>query len=373
MTRIRVAFDREIFLLQNFGGVSKSFVKHIANLEKMDNLNIEPLLTFSRTKNKHLLEYNSGLTSRLLPARKFLQPKSSVQTLLTLGPVRSALSRFSGGENPVQYADIFHATYYRPQNVDKRDVRKLVVTVHDYIPEYLGWTGIRNPHIGKSQLIKKADLIVCVSEVTKQAMIENIGFSPDNVRVIPHGTEFVDRNHENVGTFTILYVGHRRGYKNYQLLIQALHGLEKYREYKLILAGPNLELEERTYLDSMIRDRWLSIVDPSDRDLQKLYSEVSIHCVTSKMEGFGMTAIEAIGAACPVIATRIPIFQESLAEHGVLVDVQDPSELREVIKTFMLNENYYGEIQKSLFDIRLRYSWESRTTDLANAYKEILG
>jgi glycosyltransferase involved in cell wall biosynthesis len=290
-----------------------------------------------------------------------------------MGPIRSASSRYAGGKNPVRSADIFHATYYRPESVDKRDSRKLVVTIHDYIPEYLGWTGIRNPHIGKSQLIKKADLIVCVSEVTKQAMFDNIGYSPKNVRVIPHGTEFVDRYHQNIGTFTVLYVGHRRGYKNYQLLIRALRGLEKYRDYKLILAGPKLDLEERTYLDSLIRDRWISIENPSDKDLQKLYSKVSIHCVTSLMEGFGMTAIEAIGAACPVIATRIPIFQESLAEHGVLVDAQDSSELREEIKKFMLNENYYGEIQNSLFDIRLRYSWESRTTELANAYQEILG
>jgi glycosyltransferase involved in cell wall biosynthesis len=290
-----------------------------------------------------------------------------------MGPIRSTLSRYAGGKNPVRSADIFHATYYRPESVDKRDSRKLVVTIHDYIPEYLGWSGIRNPHIGKSQLIKKADLIVCVSEVTKQAMLDNIGYSPENIRVIPHGTEFVDRYHQNIGAFTVLYVGHRRGYKNYQLLIQALQGLQKYRDYKLILAGPKLDLEERTYLDSLVRDRWISIVNPSDQDLQKLYSNVSIHCVTSRMEGFGMTAIEAIGAACPVIATRIPIFEESLAGHGVFVDAEDSSELREVIKKFMLNENYYEEIQNSLFDIRLRYSWESRTTELANAYKEILG
>jgi hypothetical protein len=92
----------------------------------------------------------------LLPRRKFIQSRSGYSTLLSYGVVRTLSSMWAGGRSPSNPVDIFHATYYRPTYYESRKSKKLAITVHDFIPEKLGWLGIRNPHIGKKALAKKA-------------------------------------------------------------------------------------------------------------------------------------------------------------------------------------------------------------------------
>ena len=73
VNELSVAFDREIFLVQQFGGVSKSFVKNIEIMEKRRDLGLKPQLTFTRTTNRHLIESNAICASDLNPARRFFQ------------------------------------------------------------------------------------------------------------------------------------------------------------------------------------------------------------------------------------------------------------------------------------------------------------
>ena len=366
---LTVAFDREIFLLQQFGGVSKSFVKNIEVMEKRPDLGVKPQLTFTRTDNKHLIESNTICASGLKSARYFFQPKNSIETLISIGPIRTFNSMYAGGRNPNGVADIGHATYYRPQGYDFKQIRRLVVTVHDFIPEELGWIGIRNPHIGKLKLIRKADLVVCISETTRNLLFEKFGSIHDNVIVVPHGTDIVPRNFVLNEIFTVLYIGQRKGYKNFNLLIDALTGLEHVRPYQLWMAGPPLDLGEISELNGKLGTNWKLFSNPTDKDISGLLSKAAVHCVTSKMEGFGMTAVEAIGAGCPVIATDIPIFRETLKGHGILVNPFDSEELRDALTSLMINQSYYDSVQSNLLRIRESYSWDQITPRLLTGYR----
>lgn len=369
VNELSVAFDREIFLVQQFGGVSKSFVKNIEIMEKRRDLGLKPQLTFTRTTNRHLIESNAICASDLNPARRFFQPRSGLGTLVTLGPIRATNSIFSGGHNPNGVADIGHATYYRPQLYDFRKIRRLAVTIHDFIPEDLNWRGIRNPHIGKSKLIRKADLVVCISETTRNLLYEKFGSFHDNVIVVPHGTDLVERNFKVQEVFPILYIGHRKGYKNFSLLVNALAGLNKVRPYQLWIAGPPLDLGEKTELNARLGINWMHFSNPSDRKITELLSKAAVHCVTSRMEGFGMTAVEAIGAGCPVIATDIPIFRETLRGNGILVNPLGSEELRNELISLMINQSYYDSVQSNLLNIRESYSWEQVTPKLIKGYR----
>ena len=372
LTQISVAYDREIFLLQNYGGVSKSFSKNIEVMLERKELGIEPLLTFSRSNNRHIIESAINESYFLKPARKFLQPRNSLETLITYGPIRTWSSFFAGGNNPVESADIGHATYYRPQKYDFKKVKKLAVTIHDFIPEYLNWNGIRNPHIGKSQLIKKADLVVCISETTRDLMYERYGLIHDNVVVVPHGADIVSRNYEKGEVFPILYVGHRKGYKNFDILVSALTSLRNVRPFKLWIAGPPLDDLEIFNLNSKLGVNWISFEYPSDQEIKNLYSKAAVHCVTSRMEGFGMTAIESVGAGCPVIASDIPIFRETLRGNGILFNPDNPEELENMLSQLMTDQAHYDSIENNLVNVREQYSWNSVTPKLTEAYRKLV-
>jgi len=372
LKEISVAYDREIFLLQKFGGVSKSFSKNIGVMIERKELGIQPLLTFTRSDNQHINELLINNPHFFEPARKFLQPRNSLETLLTYGPIRTCSSLYAGGKNPVANADIGHATYYRPQKYDFKKIKKLAVTIHDFIPEYLNWNGIRNPHIGKSQLIKKADLVVCISETTRDLMYERYGLVHDNVVVVPHGADIVSRNYEKGEVFPILYVGHRKGYKNFDLLVSALTSLRNVRQFKLWIAGPPLDDLEISNLNLKLGGNWRLFENPSDEEIKNLYSKAAVHCVTSRMEGFGMTAIESVGAGCPVIASDIPIFRETLRGNGILVDPNNTEELQNALSLLMTDQTHYDFIENNLMKVREQYSWNSVTPKLTEAYRRLI-
>ncbi len=82
-----------------------------------------------------------------------------------------------------------------------------------------------------------------------------------------------------------------------------------------------------------------------------------------------MTAVEAIGAGCPVIATDIPIFRETLRGNGILVNPLGSEELRNELISLMINQSYYDSVQSNLLNIRESYSWEQVTPKLIKGYR----
>ena len=91
---LRVGFDRQAFLLQEFGGISRYFSDLFFGL--MDRDDISPLLLFRRHRNNYLLDRNTGTRMSKLEANLMI--------------------RFLEIANPVillsEAVKIHHATFY---------------------------------------------------------------------------------------------------------------------------------------------------------------------------------------------------------------------------------------------------------------------
>jgi glycosyltransferase involved in cell wall biosynthesis len=370
MSELSVAYDREIFLLQKIGGVSNFFSSLISRFSSDKSYGINPHFTFERTNNFHL----TTKFTEFIPQRGFLQANGGWSTLLTLGLIREYSSLWAGGKTKKVKADLFHATYYRPTRIEKYSGRKLVVSVHDFIPEKLGWTGVRNPHIGKERLCKNSDLVICVSQSTAQDLMEFYGIQPDRVKVIHHGVDLV---HSAVAKKvsdkpSILYVGHREGYKNFKVLINAIRiALRSKVEIELVTVGPPLaphELIENQ--DILLTRSWRHIENPPKSELESLYSSSTLHCVTSTMEGFGMTILESMAHGTPVILSDIPVFREVGGVAGCYFEPTSSEDLFEKILWALDSENYVDLSRKSLKLAQVN-SWEHVAALYALAYHNI--
>ncbi len=369
-----MAFDREIFLFQKYGGVSKSFSRVINEFFKVQNLGIQPLFTFEKSMNVYL---NEQFPEFFTTPRYFFQPKSGLATLLTLGPTRSLLSRWSGGKSNIKTADIFHATYYRPTNYEIPRGSKIAVTVHDFIPEKLGWTGVRNPHIGKESLCKRADLIFCVSNVTAIDLMERYRLPESKIKVIHHGVDFKESlslkpNQQDDESPTILYIGHRGGYKNFQILVEALrNSASRGLNLKLVTVGPDLNQSEvLQYSDVLSTGNWIHLGNVSDDELCRLYEQATLHCVTSLMEGFGMTILESMSYGTPVILSDIPVFREVAGFAGIYFDPLDPDDLlSKVIDT--LHPTELTKARQSVIGYVSGRDWAQVASNYADAYRSL--
>jgi glycosyltransferase involved in cell wall biosynthesis len=371
MNEINVSYDREIFLLQKYGGVSKYFSNLISKFSSDSSFGINARITFDRTDNYHLKK----VISTLKPQRKFLQANSGWSTLATLGPIREYSSYWAGGERPEGSSDIFHATYYRPTKNEIKLGKKLVVSVHDFIPEKLGWHGVRNPHIGKERLVRESDLVICVSQATANDLVKFYGLSPTKMRVIHHGVDLIDTAVAKSvpNRPSVLYVGNRGGYKNFEVLVDAIKSAKALNiDLQLITAGtPLSDLETSNNRELFESKYWIHSDYPSESELGMLYSKSTLHCVTSRMEGFGMTILESMAHATPVILSDIDVFREV---GGKAAHYFDPNSSEDLLEKILgaLESNTYNSLSDGVLKIAKQNSWDKVAQLHAAAYESIL-
>lgn len=371
MNHIGVSYDREIFLLQKYGGVSKYFSNLISKFSSDGSFGVTPHITFDRTDNYHL----KRVISTIKPQRKFLQANSGWSTLATLGPVREYSSYWAGGKCLKGSSEISHATYYRPTKNEIKLGKKLVVSVHDFIPEKLGWHGVRNPHIGKEKLVRKSDLVICVSHATASDLVKFYGLSASKIRVIHHGVNLVETAEVKSvpNRPSVLYVGNRGGYKNFEVLVDAIKRAKALNiDLQLITAGtPLSNLETSNNRELLDSNYWIHSDYPSESELGMLYSKSTLHCVTSRMEGFGMTILEAMAHATPVILSDIDVFREVGGKDALYFDPSSREDLLEKI-LWALDGKTYNSLSDGVLKLAKQNTWNKVAQLHAAAYKSIL-
>jgi GT2 family glycosyltransferase/glycosyltransferase involved in cell wall biosynthesis len=99
---------------------------------------------------------------------------------------------------------------------------------------------------------------------------------------------------------------------------------------------------------------------PSDDQLAELYSTAGLYLLTSRHEGFGLTAAEAMACGCPVVATRAD-GNEEFCIDGETALTADPSDI-ERLKRHCLRLQREPELAEELARRGLRlireYTWE---------------
>lgn len=369
---IVVGFDREIFLHQLYGGVSRGFASLISEFLSKEKYGISPQVLFSKSSNY----YVQRLFPDMNPARRFLKSNSGWSTLLSYGVTRELSSRWAGGKNPNSTVDILHATYYRPSLLDRISAKRLTMTIHDFIPEQLGWTGFRNPHIGKLTLCKKADLIFCVSHTTRNELLQRCKIPEDRVRVIHQGVypaEIDTLKKDLKSNPYLLFVGHRDGYKNFDLFIDAFSKVSnRYPDLKLVVVGPPLTTLEFELLDKALTSgNWIALPPQTDDQLADIYRSAFAHVVASSMEGFGMTILESMAQGTPVILNDISVFNEVAGRAGVYFTPSAPDSFAAALDFLSIEANY-EKMSKLSVERSLHFSWERSALLHAAAYRDLI-
>jgi glycosyltransferase involved in cell wall biosynthesis len=211
--------------------------------------------------------------------------------------------------------DIFHSTYFSHPRTGKV---VSVTTVHDVIDEIRG----KNPSVfsrwylkDKRATLQRSQGLVCVSEATRIALLNQYPeLSKNRVRVIHHAVDPAFRGYDMpVRTrFSprILFVGQRRGYKNFSLLLDALRTYEHRQEIELVIAGGGeLEREEMRNLQEA-GICYCTFPRPNDETLALLYRDAMCLAYPSTQEGFGLPVVEAMASGCPVLCSDIPVLHE---------------------------------------------------------------
>lgn len=170
-----------------------------------------------------------------------------------------------------------------------------------------------------------------------------------------------------------LVVGKNEPYKAHQLVLQAFA-----REAR---AGELLVLVQRTRrgegLERLARElgiadklRWLPTL--SESELVTVVQGARALLQPSLVEGFGIPALEAMAAGCPVIASDTPALVEVLGGAGLHAAVGDAASLAAAINR-LRSGSLREELRERGFERARDFSWDEAARRTLEVYREAAG
>lgn len=158
--------------------------------------------------------------------------------------------------------------------------------------------------------LKKADVVVAITQATKDSLLQHFPLTPDKIVVIHLG--YIVQNEEPVSIEVpekyFLFAGVFKERKNVQRVIEAFNIFSKtHPEYHLVLTGKKkgnyYDLLVEQVVHSNLTDRVHFLGYVSDGELAYLYQHTQALVFPSLIEGFGMPVLEAMHAGTPVITS----------------------------------------------------------------------
>jgi glycosyltransferase involved in cell wall biosynthesis len=175
----------------------------------------------------------------------------------------------------------------------------------------------------------------------------------------------------------ILFIGRLRRVKGVELGINAFaKALKEHPGAHLALAGEGDQLE---FLNSLVADLGISnsVTFLGVRnDLPDLFSAADSVLMPSLNEGFPRTAIEAMAAGKPIIATRVGGTPEAIidGETGILVPSQDVEAMAKALTELIGDNELQFRLGKAGRDrAEKNYSLENYVSRLDGLYKQLTG
>jgi glycosyltransferase involved in cell wall biosynthesis len=223
-----------------------------------------------------------------------------------------------------------------------------------------------DPIVSK-RLLEKSRLIICVSDIEKELILNEFGRNLQNkMSVISNGINLKEiRSAEpfNEDGCVILYAGRLEKYKNIQNVIQSMNYLPK--KYHLYIIGEgsyrkSLEkIVEETHLNGQVT--FLGRV--SEGDLYRWLRTSKVFVNLSDLEAFGISVLEALAAGARAIVNNkygLAETAEKFPATVVPVDVRgiSPRAIANIIEGLSPaeEENLSG------------YDWSRIAADINNAY-----
>jgi glycosyltransferase involved in cell wall biosynthesis len=257
----------------------------------------------------------------------------------------------------------------------------LVLSVHDLSFEHHPrdyslydrvWHRLARP----ARLARRAERVLCVSDTTRRAVIEEWDVDAARARTVLSGPGRPTAAAPGAAAALpapvpdefVLAVGALEPRKLPGLLVEAHRqahagGLRA----GLVFAGdgplrPELERSAATVLGHV-----------PDDVLDTLYERALAVCSVSREEGFGLTPLEALARGTPVVVADLPVFEETLGERVLRVPPGDAGALAEALLQLERDPALRERLAAAGGEAVARLSWERAARETRELLAEAAG
>ena len=218
-------------------------------------------------------------------------------------------------------------------------VRPAMVTVHDLQPlDHPKRFGLAKRLYLRVMLpwsVRRAELVVTVSEFCRSRLVERLRVDPQRVAVVPAPVEASSSSSDmplaaavpDLSHPFVLYPALTYPHKNHEVLLRSLARLaDDGVDVELVITGGPGPLDAK--LDHLadklgVGNRWHRLGRIPRAVLDGLYRQAVATVFPSRYEGYGLPVVEAMIRGCPVVAARAGGLPEVVGSGGRLLDPDD--------------------------------------------------
>lgn len=260
---------------------------------------------------------------------------------------------------------------------------------------------------------KRADLIIALSESTKQDLINLYKIIPDKIKIIYPGindkfkiiddkTKLVEiKNKYQLPDDFVLYFGTIEPRKNILGLIKAFEEIKKeklgkildvdwqgfegvvrkqnneifdFSKLKLVIAGTKGWLYKEIFekiKNSNFKNDIIFTGFINEEDKAYLYNLAKIFVYPSFFEGFGLPPLEAMACGVPVIVSNKSSLGEVVGNSAIMINPQNPNEISWAIKEILENQELSNFLIKTGLERAKKFNWDNAAKEILRICKEL--
>lgn len=290
-------------------------------------------------------------------------------------------------------ADVYHVTDHSyAYLVAGLPRRRSIVTCHDLLllraaSERIGFTPHRRSLLQfrfSTSFIRRAAVVVAVSEATKQDVLRFFDLDPKRVEVIPNGVAETfrplaeaeranERGRLGIGDQIVLLEIGTSIYKNLGTGVRALRRLRDDGVDAVLLhvgGVPDeniVALADRLGLGGHVR--MIGRID--DERLVRIYNAADVLLFPSMGEGFGWPPLEAMACGLPVVASDIAPLREVMGDAGLFADPHEASAWAESTATILHDAGRRQALLDAGFARAQLHSWRRARSSYDLLYRSV--
>jgi len=266
------------------------------------------------------------------------------------------------------------------------------VTLYDFIPKvfaerYLAQPQYRAWYMSRLQALQRFDVMLCISEATRQDAMRLLGIPAERLAVIHAGVgaEFrpaaagAPRQAAMLRRFGIedrfvLYTGNGDFRKNLPGAIESFARVPAAdrRNVQLVLN----QVEDEQSLRECAQRHGLGPKDlvitgkVSDADLVSLFQECEVFFFPSLYEGFGLPVLEAMACGAPTLAADNSSLGEVVARRDAMFDADKAQSGADLLARALRDADYRTSLREFGLQRAGEYTWERTATLAIAAWRE---
>lgn len=282
--------------------------------------------------------------------------------------------------------ELYHGLSHElPVGIEKTGI-KTVVTMHDVIflkhPE---WFPLFDRYMFRKKYVdscKRADMVVAISELTKNDIVETIGIDANKIKVVYQGCNKVFQQNctavekqtlktkYNLPDDFLITVCAIEERKNHKCVIKALSQMKNEVNYVIVGRESKFKQELVNYANEMgVSNRVLFLHNVPTTDLPCMLQQAKAFVFPSFYEGFGIPIIESHTSALPTIISRASCFTEVGGDASLYADPNNSEEWAHVIDQLLESTSLQQEMKEKGKENIKRFSDSQIANDMMAVYR----